>query len=893
MQPSKKGLAGKLAAYFIESKLTPLLIAASLVLGYMALQITPREEEPQILVPMVDVMINTHGVSPQEVERFVTNPIEKLMWGISGVDYIYSTTQTDMVMITLRFEVGTELEPAVVRVHHKLREYAPEVLLPTHLPLVRSYTIDDVPFLGLTFHSDQKSSYELRQISNTFAQKISEIPNISLVRTIGGEPRVVRIVPDTTKLKSYKISLLEFLPAITEGNVLNRVGKTTGLSEEYLVEVGGFLQDTKVIEDLVVAIKAGRAIRLKDVAAVIDGGAQRADYVLHGTKTNHAQSAVTLSLTKRKGTNATALAEMVLHKMEKLAPAHLPTDTNYTVIRNYGETAKEKSNELIKHLLIASISVMFLVALALGMRSSLVVGVAVPVTLALTLFIYYFLGYTLNRVTLFALIFSIGILVDDAIVVVENIHRHLHLQRKSGKHVSLSDIIVRAVDEVGNPTILATFAVIAAILPMAFVRGMMGPYMSPIPVGASYAMIFSMGIAFVISPWVGKLIYKKEGHENHTNHEDTDKHSFLDQVYFRIMHGLLASWKEKVVFFIFVLLMFGGIGALMVTKTVRVKMLPFDNKSEFQVMIDMQEGTPLEKTKQVAQEMANYLTTMDEVHDYQIYVGTSAPINFNGLVRHYFMRKAPHLADIQVNLLPKHERKRQSHDIAKSVRPALKAIADQYGADLKVTEVPPGPPVLSTMVAEIYGPDYEKQIALAKEVKQAFKQTEGVVDVDWMATHPQKIYALTINRKVASLKRVSIDSIVRTLEIAYGNIPLGVYHTDDNLEQVPVKVELPLAKRQDIEALLQLTVISQDQSFVPLKELVTIETSAQGNAIFHKNLQPVVYVLGDLAGDEESPVYALMDLNKKVKNISAPDGGQLSIMSSHQPETTEHYSLKW
>jgi multidrug efflux pump subunit AcrB len=890
----KLGWAGRLADVFTTSKLTPLAVLASLLVGLFALSITPREEEPQIIVPMVDVTIPFPGAVPREVEDRITVPVEKLLWGLPDVEYIYSASRHGGALITVRFKVGTPLEPAVVRIHHRLREHLPETPDGIGMPLVRSYTIDDVPFLALTLHGGGADDFALRKAGLEMARELSEITDISQIDVIGGEPRQVRILPDPKKLAERHVSLLEHFGPLLSGNVGARVGTSRGTDPEWLVEVGGFFSSAEEVAGVVVGIKGGRAVRVGEVARVIDGPAERSRQVLFVRKGSAPEPAVTLSFAKRPGTNATALANRVLEKAEAIGGRLMPAGASVSVTRNYGETAKDKSDTLIEHLLIASLSVVVLIAFFLGIRPALVVGVAVPVTLALTLLIYYLFGYTLNRVTLFALIFSIGILVDDAIVVVENIHRHIHEPALRSKR-KLTEIIVAAVDEVGNPTILATFTVIAAILPMAFVSGLMGPYMRPIPVGASMAMLFSLVIAFTVSPWAARLshagVYRKlraADEAESVHRESGHPKTRLDRVYDWMMSGLLDRRSFRAAFLGIIALCFVAIAGLVAGKIVRVKTLPFDNKSEFQVVIDLDEGTPLTRTVQVAAEMGRELESLPELTDYQVYAGTSAPVNFNGLVRHYFLRSAPYQADLQVNLVPRGERKRQSHEIAKAIRPALERIASARGARVKVVEIPPGPPVLSTLVAEIFGPSHEEQIRLAGEVKRWFRETEGVVDVDWSVPHAQKVKVVAIDRRAASLKGVPVDRLQRAVAAAVGGVTIGQIHEGGHPEPVEIRLQIPEENRKDFGAVLNLTVPSNDGSFVPIGSLARIDEKAAEPDILRKNLQRVVYVFGDLAGREEAPVYAIAKLGERLKGMK-----DVRVHSSAQPETTDRPALKW
>ncbi|OGP69273.1 MAG: hypothetical protein A2169_13715 [Deltaproteobacteria bacterium RBG_13_47_9] len=595
--------------------------------------------------------------------------------------------------------------------------------------------------------------------------------------------------------------------------------------------------------------------------------------------------AVTLTVAKRKGTNAIQIADQVIQKVNRLKGTLIPADVHVAVTRNYGETAEEKSNELLFHMLIAIVSVSVLIMLTLGLRESGIVAIAIPVTLALTLALLYLYGYTLNRVTLFALIFSIGILVDDAIVIVENIVRHYRLPENQGR--SILNVAVEAVDEVGNPTILATFTVIAAIIPMAFVRGLMGPYMRPIPVGASAAMVFSLIVAFIVTPWASYRLLSQEGEAAH------GAEGWSTKLYRRLMTPLIHSpfWRYGFLLLVVVLLLASI--SLFAFKTVRVKMLPFDNKSEFQIIIDMPAGTTLEQTAAVTREIGSYIRTVPEVTDYEMYVGTASPYNFNGLVRHTFLRKGPHEADIQVNLKPKGERKAQSHDIAKRVRPRIVEVGRQYNARIKVSEVPPGPPVLQTLVAEVYGPNYERQIGIAHQIRDIFDKTPGVVDVDWYveADHPK--YRFVVDKEKASLNGVSAEQVSNTLRMAVQGMGVGLLHQPGEKEDVVIFLRLPRDERSSVEDLKQIKVMGQRGNLVALGELVRVEKVIADRSIYHKNLMPVVYVTGDVAGEEESPLYAILKMNKTLDQLQLPEGYRLDRYVSHQPFSTQTFAMKW
>ena len=698
------GISGNIARAFIKSRLTPLIIIASLLLGLLAIVVTPREEEPQILVPMIDIFVAYPGASPQEVETRVTKPMEKLLWEIKGVEYVYSIVKPGFNLTIVRFYVGQNMEDSIVNLNNKLSANYDRIPPGVSPPLVKQRSIDDVPILTLTLwsDSDRYSGYELRRIGAELCDEIKKDQDVSEFSLIGGQKRQVRITLDPARLKAYHASAFQIMGALQKANFRLPSGAFSSGNREYLVETGAFLKSSEEVGNVVIGLFSDRPVYLRDVATISDGPEEPASYVFMGLGAAAAQKgikssaaglkeAVTITIAKKKGANASIVAREALAKVEALQGKLIPQDVNVTATRNYGDSAKEKSDELLSHMLMATIAVIILIAFALGWREAVVVAVAVPVTLALTLLINYLYGYTLNRVTLFALIFSIGILVDDAIVVVENIHRHF----KFHKIEPLTAVL--AVDEVGNPTILATFAVIAALLPMAFVSGLMGPYMRPIPVGASAAMIFSLLVAFIVSPWMSYIVLK-----NVKKSEESEEGGTMFRVYEKILGPLLASRFKRMVALGSVVVLLLLAVTLVPFKKVTVKMLPFDNKSELQVIIDMPEVTTLEETAALTREMGEYLRTVPEVTDYQTYVGTAAPYNFNGLVRHYFLRSGSNVADLQVNFVGKGERKAQSHDIAKRLRPALKKIGDRYGARIKVAEIPPGPPVLSTLVAEMF-----------------------------------------------------------------------------------------------------------------------------------------------------------------------------------------------
>jgi len=685
-------------------------------------------------------------------------------------------------------------------------------------------------------------------------------------------------------------------------NQESKIGSFPSVDGEILVHTGGFLSNADDVGQVVVGIHGDRPVYLTDVATIVDGPEEPDQYVFLGTGpaakakgiageavSSTLHPSVTLTIAKRKGANAITVAERVLQRVEESRGVVIPQDIHMTVTRHYGETAKEKSDELLLHMFIAVFSVILLIWFALGRRESGVVALAIPVTLALTITVFYLYGYTLNRITLFALIFSIGILVDDAIVVVENVVRHFRLPENKDR--PFSKVAVEAVDEVGNPTILATLTVIAAILPMAFVGGLMGPYMRPIPVGASAAMVFSLLVAFIVTPWASVRLLK---HKNNGGGEaHGEKEDWSTRLYRRIMTPLIESPVWRWPFLIGVVVLLVAACALIAVGWVRVKMLPFDNKSEFQVIVDMPESATLEETSRVAMEMGDYLKTVNEVVDYEIYVGTAAPFNFNGLVRHYYLRQGPNVADIQVNLVNKHDRKDQSHDIAKRVRPALKLIADRFNARMKVAEVPPGPPVLSTLVAEVYGPDYERQRRIAKEVIKIFEETPGVVDTDWYMEEWQSRVNLIVDKEKAALHGISAAQIDQALQIALKGMQAGLLHRPLEKEDVPIVIRLPLEDRAGIKRLEAIKIPSADGRLVPLSDLISVQETDLDRSIYHKNLMPVVYVTGDVAGVKESPVYAILEMRKKIDAISLPEGYKINQHTAHIPESDKRFAMKW
>ena len=898
---NKPGFAGRLAATFVGSKLTPIGLIASLLLGLMAIVMLPREEEPQIKVPMIDVMVAMPGATAKEVEQRLAIPMEKLLYELPGIEYIYSTSQPGHCLLIARFYVGENFEKAIVNLNQKLQTNFDRIPHGVSQPLIKPHTIDDVPVLALTFHSKHYDHYTLRRLAAQVDDSIKSIAEVAETRLIGGMRRQLRVQFDPLLLASRGLSPTDLASRLQEANRQSQSGTLRANNQEMLLQTGTFLASAAEAGRIVVGVYGGKPVYLSEVATVIDGPEEPQSYVLFGAQgADTSEAAVTLSVAKRPGSNAVQVVETVLRKVDSLKGSLIPPEIEVTVTRDYGETAAEKSNELLLHMGIAVFGVALLILFFLGWRESIIVMLAIPSTLSLTLLLFYLYGYTLNRITLFALIFSIGILVDDAIVVVENIVRHLRLPANRG--ASLKDIAIGAVIEVGNPTILATWAVIAAILPMAFVGGLMGPYMRPIPIGASAAMIFSLLIAFTVTPWAAIRILRKPkgGTETGGNDPDHAPNDFFTRLYHRIMEPLLAHSRWRLGFFVIIIGLLLLACSLVAFGKVRVKMLPFDNKSEFQIILNMPEGSPLEHTARVAAEMAAVVSREPEVVNYQIYTGTTAPFNFNGLVRHYFLRSGPTMADIQVNLKGKKERASQSHEIAKRMRPAIARIAAEYGAAVAVAEVPPGPPVLQTLVAEIYGPDEASRVQLATEVKKIFATTEGVVDIDWYREKERSKLVLTVDKEKAALNGIAEGEITRAVEMGLSGQSIDLLHQPRDKEEIDIILQLPQSQRARVDNLLNIGLRSQASPqgpLVPLRELVRVSEQPVDQPIFRKNLKPVIYVTGDVAGAAESPVYPILTMNQRLQRLDAASfggaTGPVRVYNLDQPFLEVQPAMKW
>lgn len=895
----KEGLAGKIAKGFIGSKLTVLLMIVFMVIGVYSSFLIPREEEPQIDVPMADIFVGYPGASPKEVESRVIKPLEKIISNIKGVEYVYSTSMNNQGMVIVQFYVGEDIERSYVKLYNEIMKHMDDMPKGVTMPLIKTRAIDDVPMLALTLWSENYDDYQLRQLANELTHEIEKVTDVSITKKIGGRNREVRVVLDKDKMASSGIDFTSVAQKIQANNQQLPGGSFRQNDIEFLVATGSFLQTTEDVENLVVGVQQNLPIYLKQVATVVDGPQLPTSYVSFGYGKGSSQSdsysseypAVTVSIAKRKGADAMKISEVILDKVAHLESTLIPNDVHVEVTRNYGETASHKVSELLMHLIGAIIAVTIVVMLAMGWRGGLVVFLSVPITFALTLLSYYLLDYTLNRITLFALVFVTGIVVDDSIIIAENMHRHFKMKRLPFKQAALY-----AINEVGNPTILATFTVIASVLPMAFVSGLMGPYMSPMPIGASIAMILSLFVALTITPYLGFIFLRekeKKGDKSVLEQEHKMEDTAIYRIYEKFERPLIENPKKRWIFLGLTIFLLVGSIAMFFTKSVAVKMLPFDNKNEFQVVIDMPEGTTLERTAVVTREIGQYLSKRPEVVNYQSYVGSSAPITFNGLVRHYDLRGASNTADIQVNLKDKSERSDQSHDIAKRLRPDIQKIAALYGANVKIVEVPPGPPVLSTIVAEVYGPDYETQKTIANDIQSILNNTNDVVDVDWMVEASQPEYYFEIDKEKAMLLGIAPQQITQTLNLALGDRAITNLYDQNATQSIGIVLALDEQEKSTIDDIAQLKIAAPSGNMVAVGDLAEIKKRSQHQSIYRKNQKQVVYVLADMAGELESPVYAILGMEEKLKEIKLPEGYSINELYIQQPDYEDNYTVKW
>lgn len=896
------GISGGIAKRFLKTEITPLLALVALLLGVFAVMVTPKEEEPQINVTFANIFIPFQGASAIEVEELVSTPAEQILSELEGVEHVYSVSQPGMSVLTVSFEVGESRTDAIVRLYnavHSNSDWLPSTI-GASMPIIKPMGIDDVPIVSLTLWSEDESigAFELSKVAHTIEVELKRVRGTRDIYTLGSPDQVVHVLLDVQKLAAYNIAIGELSRALQQANISHEAGVMIRDNREILVRAGDFLSSAEEIRSLVIGVQGGLPVYLNDVAEVRIGVDHPDQYVWLGTGPAAEKNgltaqgefpAVTIAIAKQPGTNAVDVANQVIQRIDQLQGIFIPDNVEVTVTRNYGATANEKATHLITKLAFATLSVVLLVLLTLGKREAFIVGSAIVVTLMMTLFASWAWGFTINRVSLFALIFSIGILVDDAIVVVENIHRHMQLK----KGQSLSEIIPVAVDEVGGPTILATFTVIAALLPMAFVSGLMGPYMSPIPINASMGMLISLAVAFVVTPWLTLKVYGERPKEEvgHTNGQPA-----LYPVFDKIMRPLLRGDGARVKRWG----LFGGIIILIalsvslgVVKLVVLKMLPFDNKSEFQVVVDMPEGTPVEETARVLRELGAYLVTVPEVTDYQAYAATAAPVNFNGLVRQYYLRSASHMGDIQVNLVDKALRERKSHEIAQSVRAPLQEIAQRLNANVKIVEVPPGPPVQAPLVAEVYGLDYQGQIQVAKQLRETFNSTDEIVDVDDSVEAAAPRYLIQVEQAKAAILGVSQDNVVDAISTVLSGADISYMHHGYAKYSVPIRVEIPEGDKADLNTLMGIKVRSQSGELIPLGDLVKIRAERREYAIYHKDLMPVVFVTADAAGKTDSPLYGMFDIFSQLQDKVFEQGHRVEQMLFAQPDNPYRYSVKW
>ncbi len=890
------GISGRIAAFFLRSQLTPLIALVAMLAGLFAVVVTPREEEPQIDVTMANVFVPFPGASAKDVESLVATPAEQVLSRIAGVDHVYSVSRPGMAVLTVQFKVGEDQTRALVRLHDTLAAHRDWLSrgLGVGEPVVKAKGIDDVPIVALTLWTDDaaRGAFELERVAHAMEVELKRVPGTRDVSTIGGPGQVVRVLIDAERLNAFGITAQDLRNALQLANASQPSGSLVRDNREVLVQTGTWLASAAEVRQLVVGVFERQPVFVTDVARVAEGPDLPARYAWYGTGpaaeggARGEHPAVTLAVSKKAGENAVTVATAVLERVKALEGQIIPEGVHVTATRNYGVTANDKAMKLIQKLGFATLSVVVLVWLTLGRREAAIVGVAVVLTLAATLFASWAWGFTLNRVSLFALVFSIGILVDDAIVVVENIHRHSQLH-----DAPLVTLIPGAVDEVGGPTILATLTVIAALLPMAFVSGLMGPYMSPIPINASMGMAISLAVAFVVTPWLASKWLKSGHHGTAPAGEGR-----LDRLFGR-MAPLLDGARgrpRRMALFGAIALAIVAAASLAVFKLVVLKMLPFDNKSEFRIVVDMPVGTPLERTSAVMRDIGSELAKVPEVVDYQAYVGTAGPIDFNGLVRQYYLRAAPESGDMQVNLQDKHLRDRKSHEIAQGVRPALEKIAAAHGAEVKVVEVPPGPPVMSPIVAEIYGPDYAGQMAVAKQVREIFRTTPDIIGVDDSVDEDAPKLLVRVLQNKAAIAGVAPMDIVGTMRMGLAGEYATPIHDGDAKYEVPVRIGLAPERLDSVESLLALSVRSRSGALVPLSEVTEAVPVQRERTIHHKDLQPVAYVFGDMAGDLDSPLYGMFDIRARTAGMALSEGGRLGEEFLGAPEERYGgYTLRW
>ena len=899
MTPEKQGISGAIAAAFVRSEITALLLIAALLAGVFAVFVTPREEEPQINVTFANVFIAFPGASASEVENLVSTPAEQVLSEISGIKHVYSVSSPGMSTLTVQFKVGLDRTEALVRLYDKV--FSNIDWLPQNLgvakPVIKPRSIDDIPIVTATLWSkdENQTSSELLKIAHTLEAELKRVAGTRQISTIGGSREIVDVRIDPQLLSGRGLSLAELRMALQSANSSAQGAQIVSDNQLIPVRAGTFLVSPEEVGRLVVGIDNNKPVYLSDVATINAQAQTPNSYVTFvpgksaGTKEIDVEgrfSAVTITAAKQPGTNAVDVANNLIKRLDTLKGVVIPDNVEVTITRNYGATADAKAKKLITKLLFATGSVVILVILTMGWRPAIVVGIAVIATLAATLLASLAYGFTINRVSLFALIFSIGILVDDAIVVVENIHRHMVMDNKR----SIWKLIPKAVDEVGGPTILATLTVIAALLPMAFVSGLMGPYMSPIPINASMGMLISLAIAFIITPWLAAKILKSDGsHEGHDEGTDSKAYKFFDKV----VGPFLRNRKKRYGLVLALLILVGGSVSLGLTQSVILKMLPFDNKSEFQVVVDMPEGTSLEATAGVLSRIGHIVDDVEEVSDYQIYAGTSSPVGFNGLVRQYYLRQAAHFGDIQVNLVDGHDREKKSHDIAVELRDKIKIAFKGSPANIKVVEVPPGPPVFSPLVAEVYGLDYEGQIANAKIIRAVFEKTKDIVDIDDTIDAKTSRLVISVDRQRAAAFGIAQSSVTQAISTAIGGEDVNYLHTGGTKYPIPIRLQLADGEKANIDRVLALKLRARNGNLVPLSQIVTVANETRETSIYHKDLLPVVYVLGDMAGPIDSPLYGMAEIHSTLAKTPGTTGEPMEQYLISTPQNPVAYSIKW
>jgi multidrug efflux pump subunit AcrB len=881
------GLTGRVVEAFLVSKLPIIFILLSLLAGVAALVFTAREEEPQIVVPLVDVMINFPGASAAEVENLVTINLERKLWEIDGVEFVYSSCRPAAAVVTARFRVGEDRIASIVKVHSKVAAYVDHVPAGVTGWVVRPIEIEDVPVVTFALYSARYSDYDLRRVADEILQRIQAIPDTGRAYVVGGRKRQIKVLLKPDYMAARHVAALDVSRALTGANVNVRAGTMDVLDREIVVDAGPFLSSVDDVKNLMVGVSNGRPVYLADVADVADGPEEVTSYTrltfgpgsTHDPETRTLEQAergtpynqVTVAVAKRKGTNAVSVAEGLIERVNELKKTVIPSDVHVLLTRDYGKTADHKVNELMEHLAIAIISILALLTVMLGWREALIVALAVPMTLAATLLANLLVGYTINRVTLFALILSLGLLVDDPIVDVENIHRHFKLK----KHPPL-DATLLAVDEVRPPTILATFAVIASFIPLFFITGMMGPYMRPMALNVPVAMLMSLVVAFTVTPWATYHALKAEYNRTSTPYDPTT--GFIYRTYSRFITPFLESRRKSYYFLGAVVAALVASVLLLVVGLVPVKMLPFDNKNEFLILVDMPEGTSLEATDRVAGDLERYLATVNEVRDVETFVGVASPIDFNGMVRQYYRRGGSYVADLRVNLLGKLDRSFQSHALVLRIRPDIKKIADTHHANIKIVEVPPGPPVFSTVVAEVYGPpdaSYGQLCAEAGKVRRMVEQTYQVVDVDDSVDAPQKKYTFAVDRTKAGLHGITEDEVARSARIFLGGESPTIVHSDTERLPLEVNLRLPRDLRSRPQDMASIRVKAADGSMVPFNELGGLKESIVDQTIYRKNMKRVVFVTAEMAG--RSPVNAILDLKSSLKKQPLAEGYQVEL----------------